>query len=56
MVFLVGLAVGLAVVVAHGVFRRTNDLVFDEEEGGGCGDRVVVDLKETASASYSLSL
>ncbi|KAI3447120.1 hypothetical protein Pfo_003785 [Paulownia fortunei] len=55
-VFVAGLVVGLVVVVAHGAFRRTNDLVFDEEEGGGgCGERVV-DLKETASASYSSSL
>ncbi|KAK4432911.1 PRA1 family protein F2 [Sesamum alatum] len=50
-VFVAGLVVGLVVVVAHGAFRRTNDLVFDEEDGG----ERVVDLKETASASYSSS-
>lgn len=50
-IFLAGLAVGLVVVVLHGAFRRTNDLFSDEEQGVK-GD-VSVDLKETASASYS---
>ncbi|KZV29644.1 hypothetical protein F511_00922 [Dorcoceras hygrometricum] len=50
-VFLVGMAVGLVAVVLHGALRRTNDLFYDEEQGVN-GD-VSVDLKETASASYS---
>ncbi|KAL2229083.1 PRA1 family protein F2-like [Sesamum indicum] len=54
-VFVAGLVVGVVVVVAHGAFRRTNDLVLDEEDGGGHGGDRVVDLKETASASYSSS-
>ncbi|KAL3829976.1 hypothetical protein ACJIZ3_018778 [Penstemon smallii] len=46
-VFMVGMGVGLAVVAAHGAFRRINDL-------GGCDDQERrVDLKETASASFS---
>ncbi|XP_073137878.1 PRA1 family protein F2-like [Henckelia pumila] len=47
-----GVAVGLVVVVLHGAFRRTNDLFSDEEQGVR-GDHVSVDLKETASASFS---
>ncbi|PIN25135.1 Prenylated rab acceptor 1 [Handroanthus impetiginosus] len=54
-VVLAGLALGVVVVLAHGAFRRTSDLAFDENEAGGCGE-IVVDLKETASASYSSSL
>ncbi|CAA0834961.1 PRA1 family protein F2 [Striga hermonthica] len=49
-VFLVGVVAGLAVVGAHSVLRRASgDLGFDVEGGG----TVVVDLKETSSASYS---
>ncbi|KAL3825263.1 hypothetical protein ACJIZ3_021292 [Penstemon smallii] len=53
LVFIAGVVVGLVVVVVHGAFRRTNDLVFDEGERIESGLRV--DLKETASASYSSS-
>ncbi|KAG8367255.1 hypothetical protein BUALT_Bualt16G0053500 [Buddleja alternifolia] len=52
-VFVAGLMAGLTVVVAHGAFRETNDLVFDVENGI---NQRVVDLKETASVSYSSSL
>ncbi|KAL8498162.1 hypothetical protein ACS0TY_021483 [Phlomoides rotata] len=45
MVFLVGLAAGMAATVAHAVFRRTNGLVSEEEEGGG--GRVVVALLQS---------
>lgn len=47
-VFLGGIAAGFVAVLAHSVFRRTNDLGLDE---GGEGS---VRLKETASANYSV--
>lgn len=47
--FLGGVAAGLAVAVAHAVFRGTDDLEFGEEYGGGAA----VGLRETASATYS---
>ncbi|XP_057768294.1 PRA1 family protein F3-like [Salvia miltiorrhiza] len=50
-IFLGGIAAGLAASLAHGVFRRTNDLDFDDEDGGG---GAAVGLRETASATYSV--
>ncbi|XP_060187280.1 PRA1 family protein F3-like [Lycium barbarum] len=50
-----GVAVGVAIVVAHGAIRRTDDLRFmDEEELGGGGQWLTkVHLKDTASSSFS---
>lgn len=45
----VGVAVGLAAVVVHGAFRRTEDL------NGGVGGPTTLDLMETAAASFSSS-
>ncbi|KAL6955654.1 hypothetical protein U1Q18_018052 [Sarracenia purpurea var. burkii] len=53
----VGLVVGMAVVAIHGALRWTDDLVWNQEEGGA-GSGVVwprIPLKETASSSFSSS-
>ncbi|XP_009785504.2 PRA1 family protein F3-like [Nicotiana tabacum] len=52
-----GIAVGVAIVVAHGALRRTDDLIIfiDEEEQGGVRGQwpTNVHLRETASSSFS---
>ncbi|KAA3486127.1 PRA1 family protein F3-like [Gossypium australe] len=60
---IVGLSVGLAVILAHGMTRSTDDLfIRDEEEAiqppdpvSVCIAEESVPLKNTASSSYSLS-
>ncbi|OIT02302.1 PREDICTED: PRA1 family protein F3-like [Nicotiana attenuata] len=51
-----GLAVGVAIVVAHGALRRTDDLrifIDEEEQGGGGQWPTNVHLRETAASSFS---
>ncbi|XWS17392.1 hypothetical protein CRYUN_Cryun33cG0063400 [Craigia yunnanensis] len=60
---IIGLSLGLAVVLVHGVFRSTDDLFFGDEEEGNRSTVLVqhaeeaapLPLKNAASSSYSES-
>ncbi|XP_022754896.1 PRA1 family protein F3-like isoform X2 [Durio zibethinus] len=60
---IVGLSIGLAVVLVHGIFRSTDDLFFGDEEEANrspvlmrpAEEAAPVPLKNAASSSYSVS-
>ena len=60
---IIGLSLGLAVVLVHGVFRSTDDLFFGDEEEANRSTVLVhraeeaapLPLKNTASSSYFVS-